>query len=138
MNSWTELSIEYAKQMSYLDDLFIVYSAIPAGIRESNEEIWGNVEKAFNQQSNDLQISELLNLDLFPIKDSNIACLKRDKTAIEHNLRTINRICGRLYESGLDKIYEQCSKPKESSRQIRPMFYDFQQYKKNENKFVKY
>ena len=70
-------------------------------------------------------IRELLKLDLFPIKDSYIAYLKRDKSAIERNPRTINRICGRLYEMGIDKIYEQCSVPKETNRQIGPMFKDW-------------
>ena len=122
MNKWTELSIEYANQRSYLDDLFQVYPTIPDGIREINNEIWGKVEIAFQKRDNDLLIRELLKLDLFPIKDSYIAYLKRDKTASERNPRTINRICGRLYEMGIDKIYEQCSIPKETNRQISPMF----------------
>jgi hypothetical protein len=108
-----------------LDDLFQVYPTIPDGIRELNKEIWGGVEKAFKKKNNDLLIRELLKLDLFPIKDSYIAYLKRDKSAIERNPRTINRICGRLYELGLDKIYEQCSEPKETNRQIGPMFRDW-------------
>ena len=122
MNKWTQLSIEYANQRSYLDDLFQVYPTIPDGIREINNEIWNSIEKAFSKKNNDLLIRELLKLDLFPIKDSYIAYLKRDKTAIERNPRTINRICGRLYEMGIDKIYEQCSIPKETNRQIGPMF----------------
>jgi hypothetical protein len=122
MNKWIKYSIEYANQRSYLDDLFQVYPTIPDGIRELNKEIWGGVEKAFKEKNNDLLIRELLKLDLFPIKDSYIAYLKRDKSAIERNPRTINRICGRLYELGLDKIYEQCSEPKETNRQIGPMF----------------
>lgn len=36
MNYWTELSIEYANQRSYLDDVFQVYPTIPEGIREIN------------------------------------------------------------------------------------------------------
>jgi hypothetical protein len=122
MNKWTELSIEYANQRSYLDDLFAVYPTIPDGIREINNDVWCDVEKAFNRQNNVSLISELLKLDLFPIKDSYIAYLKRDKSAIARNPRTINRICGRLYELGLDKIYEHCSEPKETNRQIGPMF----------------
>jgi hypothetical protein len=114
--------MEYANQRSYLDDLFLVYPAIPDGIREINEEIWNGVEKAFKQKNNDMLIRELLKLDLFPIKDSYIAYLKHDKTAIERNPRTVNRICGRLYEMGIDRIYEQCSVPKETNRQIGPMF----------------
>jgi hypothetical protein len=125
MNKWRELSVEYANQRSYLDDLFQVYPTIPDGIREINKGIWNNVEKAYEKKNNDLLIHELLKLDLFPIKDSYITYLKRDKTAIERNPRTINRICGRLYEMGIDKIYEQCSEPKETNRQIGPMFKDW-------------
>lgn len=122
MNKWTQLSIDYANQRSYLDDLFQVYPTIPDGIREVDGAIWSGVEKAFKKKNNDLLIRELLKLDLFPIKDSYVAYLKRDKSAIERNPRTINRICGRLYEMGIEKIYEQCSVPKETNRQIGPMF----------------
>ncbi|MDR2763322.1 MAG: hypothetical protein LBB88_12020 [Planctomycetaceae bacterium] len=122
MNKWTELSIEYANQRSYLDDLFTVYPTIPDGIREINNVVWEDVEKAFKQKDNILLINELLKLNLFPIKDSYVAYLKRDKSAIERNPRTINRICGRLYELELAKIYERCSEPKETNRQIGPMF----------------
>ncbi len=122
MNKWTKLSIEYANQRSYLDDLFQVYPTIPEGVREIDQEIWTEVEKAFNRKDNKSLIKKLLTLDLFPIKDSYVAYLKRDKTAIERNPRTINRISGRLYEMGLDKIFERCSEPKETNRQIGPMF----------------
>ncbi|HNW99563.1 MAG TPA: restriction endonuclease [Bacteroidales bacterium] len=122
MNKWISLSIDYANQKSYLDDLFHVYPTIPEGIREINEKAWGCVEKAFKQKNNDLLIHELLKLELFPIKDSYIAYLKRDNSSIDRNPRTINRICGRIYELGLNKLYERCSEPKETNRQIGPMF----------------
>lgn len=125
MNRFTKLSIEYANQRSYLDDLFQVYPTIPEGIRDIDEEIWGNVEKAFKKQDNLKLVQELLKLDLFPIKDSYVAYLKRDKSALARNPKTINRICGRLYEIGLDKLFERCSEPKETNRQIGPMFHDW-------------
>ena len=125
MNKWIKLSIEYANQRSYLDDLFQVYPTIPEGIREINDEIWKDIEKAFKEKNNISLVEELLKLNLFPIKDSYIAYLKRDKTSIERNPKTINRISGRLYEMGLDKIFEHCSEPKETNRQIGPMFKDW-------------
>jgi len=64
----------------------------------------------------------LLKLDLFPIKDSYVAYLKRDVSSIVKNPKTVNRICGRLYEMGIDKIFERCSEPKETNRQIGPFF----------------
>lgn len=125
MNKWTKLSIEYANQRSYLDDLFRVYPTIPEGIRDVDKVAWKNVEKAFKKKNNNLLINSLLDLDLFPIKDSYVAYLKRDKSAIERNPQTINRLCGRIYELGLTKLYERCSEPKETNRQIGPMFKDW-------------
>ena len=122
MNKWLKLSIQYANQRSYLDDLFQVYPTIPEGIREIDENIWKEVEKEFKKKNNIALIKALLKLNLFPIKDSYVAYLKRDKTSIERNPKTINRISGRLYEMGLNKIFERCSQPKETNRQIGPMF----------------
>ena len=122
MNYWTKLSIEYAEQKSYLDDLFHVYPTIPEGIREIDSNIWKNIEIAFKNKNNTKLVKESLKMDLFPIKDSYIAYLKRDKTSIERNPKTINRIAGRLYDMGLNNIYEKCSEPKETNRQIGPMF----------------
>jgi hypothetical protein len=122
MKRWLKLSIDYANQRSYLDDLFQVYPTIPEGIRDINEKIWSEIEHAFESRNNKILLRKLLKLELFPIKNSYIAYLKRDKSAIERNPRTINRICGRLYEMGLDKIYARCSEPKETNRQIGPMF----------------
>lgn len=122
MNIWTELSIEYANQKSYLDDLYLVYPTIPDGIREIDTEIWNNIENAFNKRDNTTLIKELFKLDLFPVKDSYIAYLKRDSSSIDRNPQTINRICGRLYELGIEKLFQHCSTPKETNRQIGPMF----------------
>ncbi len=122
MNNWLNLSIEYANQKSYLDDLFHIYPTIPEGIRDIDIDKWAAVELSFENKDNDLLIHQLLNFNLFPIKDSYVAYLKRDKSSIERNPRTINRICGRIYEMGLDKIFDRCSEPKETNRQIGPMF----------------
>jgi len=60
MNHWTTLSISYANQKSYLDDLFQIYPTIPEGIREMNPANWDKIEKAFVKQDNVLLIKELL------------------------------------------------------------------------------
>ena len=122
MNKWLRISIEYANQWSYLDDLFRIYPTIPDGIRDINPEIWGKIEKNFNGHNNVELLKALLELDLFPIKDSYVAYLRRDKTALERNTQTVNRLCGRLYELGLQEIWKSCSQPKETNRQIGPLF----------------
>jgi hypothetical protein len=107
---------------SYLDDLFQIYPTIPDGIRELNGDLWKDVEKAFGDKDNTALLKNLVKLDLFPIKDSYIAYLRRDKTALERNPATAARLAGRLYEMGLDNIYARCSEPKETNRQIGPLF----------------
>jgi len=52
MNRWTKLSIEYANQRSYLDNLFQVYPTIPEGIRDVDSGLWKQVEKAFSKKDN--------------------------------------------------------------------------------------
>ena len=122
MNHWTQLSIEYANQRSYLDDLFHVYPTIPEGIRDLDGGLWKNVEKAFKKRNNATLLENLLKLDLFPIKDSYVAYLKRDKASLKRNPATVDRLCGRLYEMGLDEIFSRSSEPKETNRQIGPLF----------------
>jgi len=122
MNYWTQLSIEYANQRNYLDDLFSVYPTIPNGIRDLNKDLWKEVETSFNEKDNVKLIENLLKLELFPIKDSYVAYLKRDKSSIKRNPKTIDRLSGRIYEMGLDKIFEKASEPKETNRQIGPLF----------------
>ncbi len=122
MNYWTKLSIDYANQRSYLDDLFQVYPTIPEGVRDIDKSLWTKIEKAFQQKNNIDLLGNLLKLDLFPIKDSYVAYLKRDKSALERNPATVDRLCGRLYEMGLSTIFSRCSEPKETNRQIGPFF----------------
>lgn len=116
------MSIEYANQRSYLDDLFKVYPTIPDGIREIHSELWKDIEVAFNKRDDLTLLTNLFKLGLFPIKDSYVAYLKRDKNAAERNPETVARLCGRIYEMGLDTVFERCSEPKETNRQIGPLF----------------
>jgi len=122
MNHWTKLSIDLANQRNYLDELFRVYPTIPDSIRDVDETKWKEVEKAFGKDDDDILLRSLLELELFPIKDSYVAYLKRDKKSILRNPKTVKRLCSRLREMGLDKIWERCSEPKETNRQIGPLF----------------
>lgn len=122
MNPFLSLSIEYANQRAYLDDLFKVYRLAPEGIRTLNSDKWKEVKTAFETHDNAALLRSLLDLELFPIKDSYIAYLRRDKSAIAKNPCTVNRICGRLYEMGLKELKVRCEEPKETNRQIGPLF----------------
>ncbi len=122
MNYWTELSVNYANQRDYLDSLFRVYPMSPNIRRTIRAEQWNTIEEAFISQNNEILVRELLRLDLFPLKDSYIAYLKRDPSSIARNPNTINRLAGSLYQMGLNEIYNKCTEPKETNRQIGPLF----------------
>ena len=122
MNYWTELSVEFANQRNYLDELFTVYPTTPDRIRDIDQKLWEEVESVFNKKDNVQLLKSLLNLKLFPIKDSYVAYLKRDSSSINRNPQTVNRLCGRLREMGLNEIWERCSEPKETNRQIGLLF----------------
>lgn len=122
MNYWMKLSIDFANQRNYLDELFKVYPTIPEGIRDIDKVVWGNIEKAYNEENKTKLLELLLSLKLFPIKDSYIAYLRRDSSAINRNPNTVDRIYGRLRQMGLNEIWESCTEPKETNRQIGPLF----------------
>ncbi|MCG8431115.1 MAG: restriction endonuclease [Candidatus Omnitrophica bacterium] len=122
MNYWTQLSVDYANQRNYLDDLFRIYPTIPEDIRDIDRTAWEEVEKHFNAKDNTNLLCTLLKFELFPLKDSYVAYLRRDPSAIVRNPETVNRLCGRLYELGLRDIFLKCSEPKETNRQIGPLF----------------
>jgi hypothetical protein len=68
INYWLDLSIQYANQRSYLDDLFKIYPTIPDGIRSLNEANWKLIKKNFEKKDNVDLIKALLNCELFPLR----------------------------------------------------------------------
>ena len=122
MNYWTELSVQYANQKDYLDALFKVYPISPNIRRVIDADKWNAIEEFFAKKNNECLVKELLKLDLFPIKDSYVAYLKRDPSSINRNPNTINRLAGSLYQMGIKEIYNKCTEPKEANRQMGPLF----------------
>ncbi len=122
INWWIRLSIEYANQRSYLDDLFSIYPTIPEGIRDIDNELWEKVESCFYDRDDFNLVRTLLKFEKFPIKDSYVAYLRHDPTALDRNPKTVRRLASRIYELGLDELYRLCSEPKETNRQLGPMF----------------
>lgn len=122
MNFWTQRSIEFANQGNYLDELFRIYPMNPEISRTLDEALWEKVKAEFHARDDKALIKALLKLKLFPIKDSYVAYLRRDKGSIERNPKTVARLCGRLYELGLPELRKRCETPKETNRQIGPLF----------------
>ncbi|TAL14030.1 restriction endonuclease [Patescibacteria group bacterium] len=122
MNIWTEKSIALASQKNYLDLLYKVYPMSINLRRELSAGVTASITKLFEDRNSSELLKTLLKLEIFPIKDSYVAYLKADKTAIDRNPNTVERITGMLYEMGLDEILDKASSPKETNRQIGPLF----------------
>ena len=50
VNHWTKLSIEFANQRNYLDELFKIYPTIPEGISDINKITWTSIERVYRLQ----------------------------------------------------------------------------------------
>ena len=122
MNIWTNKSIELANQRDYLDQLFKVYPMANNLKRELSDETVDELNKIFEEKNNVKLITLLLEQELFPVKDSYVAYLRRDKSAIKRNPRTIDRLAGMVYEMGMEETVFNMTLPKETNRQIGPLF----------------
>ena len=97
MNYWTELSVEFAATKNYLDELYRVYPISPNLKRNLKQSSIDAITESFNNGENSNLVKQLLKMELFPIKDSYVAFLRRDKSSIDRNPNTVDRIAGNLH-----------------------------------------
>ena len=122
MNLWTRKSIELAAQSNYLDQLYRVYPMSINLRREVPLQTQNEIRIHLDNRDGKKLLHVLLKQEIFPIKDSYVAYLKRDKTAIDRNPATVSRLAGILIEMGFDEILDKTTVPKETNRQIGPLF----------------
>jgi len=122
MNKWLEKSIELANQENYLDLLIEIYPMPVNSIRKIDTTTKDCIKKYFDERNDIELIQILLKQEVFPIKDSYVVFLKRDKNAVYKNPKIVSRLARMLYSMGLDEIYAKISLPKETNRQIGPLF----------------
>ena len=122
MNYWTGQSIAFANQRNYLDELFKVYPLSPNIKRELNSNLVSEIEKNFSNRNDTELIKQLLKLELFPVKDSYAAFLRKDKTAIDRNPNTVSRLASYMYDMGLAQLFARAEEPKETNRQMGQLF----------------
>lgn len=122
MNIWTEKSISLANQKNYLDLLYKVYPMSVNLRREIQPEVQNRIKTYLNNADKKNLLLTLFEQEVFPIKDSYVAYLKKDKGAIDRNPNTVDRLFGMLVDMGFDEIIEKTTAPKETNRQIGPLF----------------
>ncbi len=118
-------SIKLANNYDYLDRLYNVYPISNNIRRNINKEIIEKLNSSYINQDNLELIKQALKLDLFPIKDSYVAFLKRFPFSLEKNPQTVNRLAGIMYELGWDKFMHNITEPKESNRQMGNKFFEW-------------
>ena len=123
MNKWIKKSIELANSPGYLDNLYNVYPMEVGAVRSISAEILKKIKIAY-KKGDKLNLIKILlkNLDLFPIKDSYIAFLRRNPKALDINPKTVKRIGERLLDMDYEEIIKASTQPKETNRQIGPLF----------------
>ncbi|RXI26093.1 MULTISPECIES: restriction endonuclease [Aliarcobacter] len=124
MNEFMLNSLELSKN-NYLDLLLDIYPMEEEPRRSIPDHKKVEINCFCNSRDKLSLILTLLDLELFPIKDSYIAFLKRSndpERVLRNNPITIDRLGDRLLSMGYNEIIEECSKPKETNRKIGPMF----------------
>lgn len=122
MNDWTARSIELANEHDYLDRLHEVYPVTPNPPRRIDPVRWERVTDALDTSNDNRLLGTLLDFDLFPIKHPFIAYMKKDRESVRRNPATVKRIASELRAYGHNQLQKMCSAPKETNRQIGPMF----------------
>lgn len=130
MNIWTQKSIELANQRDYLDLLYRVYPISENARREIPDNVKIDLRDSFKTHNDKKLLKILIDQTIksrivFPIKDSYVAYLKHDNSAIDRNPNTVDRITSILYEMGYDRVIDKATSPKETNRQIGPLFGDW-------------
>lgn len=67
MNHWTKLSVEFASQRNYLDELFKVYPISPNLRMDIGNHTEAKIKRYFNKRNNIELIKILLDLVIFSL-----------------------------------------------------------------------
>lgn len=125
MTYWTEQSLILANNHDYLDRLYSVYPVNSNIRRNLSQEVINNLTSMFSPTPNfsrgDL-LKLLLEQEVFPIKDSYVAYLRRDRSAIERNPNTVTRIENTIVNMGLADVLREITRPIEANRQMGQLF----------------
>lgn len=119
MNEWARCTLDLVHNEDYLDMLQGIY-AHEDGARTVPKKSISAIRTSFENKDETTLISQLLDLGKFPYKDSYVAFLRKDRTAIERNPATVRRICDRIFD--MNRICEVVRKQgSKTSRESKPL-----------------
>lgn len=122
MNYWTKRSIELSSSSNYLDRLFEVYPVSEGENRPLASSKKEAILKAISAKDKKELILQCISGEVSPIKDSYIGYIKKDKSALDRNPKTVNRLSSTLLGMGFDEIVKNMERPAESNRQMGAAF----------------
>ncbi len=125
MNKWVKKSIKLASGRGYLDKLSKVYPVSVNVARKLSVAEQKRIKTAFSKRDGKLLITTLLDFKRFPVDDPYIGFLRRDKSAIDRNPKTVKRISNHLFKIGIEGIISGIQRPKSSSRQFGQYFRNY-------------
>jgi hypothetical protein len=125
MNHWAEKTVDLVTTQSYLDQLQKIYPHEEAE-RDITEETVQEIRTAFANAvaiGNPTElIDQLLSLEKFPYKDSYVGILRKDRTALERNPETVNRVFDRLKAMDVEQLIAGIKQSKEANTRRGPQF----------------
>lgn len=114
MNRWSARTVELVTSKDYLDRLQEIYPN-EEGERDIDKNVLEDIRKCFIKKDNKNLLDKLLDLEKFPYKDSYVGFLRKDRTAIARNPKTVKRISDRLQEMGIENVIDGITQPKEAN-----------------------
>jgi len=114
MNEWARRTLKLVRGENYLDRLQEVYPH-EQGERYIDANTLSRIRSYYESKDNISLLNQLLDLQKFPYKDSYVAFLRKDRDALRRNPRTVERICGVLYEMGIEDVISGVTQPKEAN-----------------------
>lgn len=124
MNHWAQKTLELIQNEDYLDRLQEIYRH-EEGERTITQATLDSIKESFEDGDADDLLNQLLNLEKFPYKDSYVGFLRKDRTAIERNPKTVERIMNVLDGMGVERVLAGISQAKEANTRRGPQFWNF-------------
>lgn len=124
MHQWSLHTLQLVSTQNYLDRLQEIY-AHEEGERNVTDATIDAIREAFSNGDAEALLEHLLGLEKFPYNDSYVAFLRKDRTAIQRNPRTVQRIYDVLGRMGIDGVIAGVKQAKEANTRRGPQFWNW-------------